>query len=57
MVTLKYCSVIFSHYNVTLEIDIQILLCDIKGQNLDIIIPSHDVKVSYSDKLQSNARS
>ena len=23
-------------------LDIQILLCDIKGQNLDIIIPSHD---------------
>ena len=36
-------------------LDIQILLCDIKGQNLDIIIPSHDVKVLYSDKLQSNA--
>ena len=35
-------------------LDIQIFLCDIKEQNLDIIIPSHDVKVSYSDKLQSN---
>ena len=35
-------------------LDIQILLCDIKGQNLDIKIPYHDVKVSYSDKLQSN---
>ena len=35
-------------------LDIQILLCDIKGQNLDIIIPSPDVKVSYSDKLLSN---
>ena len=33
-------------------LDIQILFCDIKGQNLDIII--HDVKVAYSDKLQSN---
>ena len=35
-------------------LEIQILLCDIKGQNLDIIIPSNDDKVSYSDKLQSN---
>ena len=35
-------------------LDIQILLSDIKIQNLGIIIPSHDVKVSYSDKLQSN---
>ena len=35
-------------------LDIQILLCDIKGQNLDILISSHDVNVSYSDKLQSN---
>ena len=35
-------------------LDIQILLCDIKWQNLDIIIPSDDVKLSYSDKLQSN---
>ena len=32
-------------------LDIQILLCDIKNK---IIKPSHDVKVSYSDKLQSN---
>ena len=31
-------------------LDIQILLCDIKGHNLDIIIQSHDVKVSNSDK-------
>ena len=35
-------------------LDIQILLCDTKGQYLDIIIPSHDVKVSNSDKLQPN---
>ena len=35
-------------------LDIQIVLRDAKGQNLAIILPSHNVKVSYSDKLQSN---